>query len=73
MYIQFFHEKGKKEGAILYLLLLTFPLLNCLKGFYLEADHEADQGQRNLNLSCTCMCNATAERLRAKLIRTFLS
>lgn len=66
-------KRGRKKEQYYIYCFSNFPYWIALKRFYLEADHEADQGQRNLNLSCTCMCNTTAERLRAKLIRSFLS
>ena len=61
----FSHRKGQKEGAVLFLLLLRFALLNCWDVILVckltMKDDTFDQGQRDLNISYPCMCNLTAE------------
>lgn len=61
----FFHRKGQKEGAVLFLLLLRFALLNrwdvILVCKLTMKDDTLDQGQRDLNISYPCMYNLTAE------------
>lgn len=73
IHIHFFSMKRERKKEQYYIYCFSnVPYWIALKG-YLEVDHEADQGQRNLNLSCPCMCNTTAGGLRAKLIRSLLS
>lgn len=62
IHIRFFfsHKKGQKEGAVLFLLLLKFALLNCCDVIFVckltMKDDTFDQGQRDLNISYLPAC-----------------